>query len=237
MLQQLHGRRCDLHVQERDGPGGASIADGSQSSSLTATDAASNSATANFTATADSTAPVITAAVVANSSPSTLGFVRPSGTYILYASASDAGGIATVTANVSNLTAGQTALALTACTTGCTVGGVTYNYKSATQTAGAAIPAATSFTVTALDKAANSTMTSSSVTVDNTGPTVSGVAIANTTTTPPAGWARPLHRLRQRHRPERLTSVKANVSTITSGQTALASGVHHELHGGRRHLG
>lgn len=204
---------------------GASIADGSQSFSLTATDAASNSATANFTATADSTAPVITAAVVANSSPSTVGFVRPSGTYILYASASDAGGIATVTANVSNLTAGQTALALTACTTGCTVGGVTYNYKSATQTAGAAIPAgATSFTVTALDKAANSTMTSSSVTVDNTGPTVSGVAIANTTTNA-AGWLRKSGAYivyANATDQSGVTSVKANVSTITSGQTALA---------------
>jgi hypothetical protein len=202
---------------------GASIADGSLSFSVTATDAASNSAGASFTATADSTAPAVTAAVIANSSPSTVGFVKPGGAYILYANASDAGGIATLTANVSTLTSAQTALALTACS--CTVGGVAYGYKTASQTAGAAIAAgATSFTVTATDKAANSTMNSYSATVDNAGPTVSGVAIANMTTNA-AGWLRKSGAYivyANAADQSGVTAVKANVSTITSGQTALA---------------
>jgi hypothetical protein len=203
---------------------GASIADGSASFSVAATDAASNSATANFTATADSTAPVLTSAVIANSSPSTPGFVKPGGAYILYANVSDAGGIATLTANVSNVTPGQTALALTACAS-CTVGGVTYGYKTASQTAGAAIAAgSTSFTVTAVDKAANTTGSSYSVTVDSAGPTVSGVAVANTTTSA-AGWVRKSGAYivyANATDPSGVSSVKANVSTLTSGQTALA---------------
>jgi large repetitive protein len=204
---------------------GSAIADGAVTVPVTATDAAGNSASANAAATVDSTAPAITAATVVNSAPSMVGFTRPSATYVVYANASDAGGVATVTADVSNLTAGQTALALTTCASACTVGGVTYGYKSATKTAGAAIPAgATPFTVTANDKAANPTTGSYSVTVDTTGPTVTGVAIANTTTST-VGWIKKSGAYivyANASDPTGISSVKANVSTITSGQTALA---------------
>ena len=64
------------------------------------------------------------------------GWLRKSGAYNVYANATDAAsGILTVKANVSTITSGQTALALSACTTGCTIGGVTYAYKSANKTA------------------------------------------------------------------------------------------------------
>src|SRR6185437_16168854 len=98
-----------------------------------------------------------------------------------YANAADTAGLATVTADVSALTSGQTAVALSACTTTCTFNGVTYGWKSASKTAGASIAAGpTAFSVTATDKAVNATTGSYSVTVDATAPTVSGVAVANT---------------------------------------------------------
>ena len=71
---------------------GAAIADGSAKSfSVTATDAAANSATSSYTATVDSTAPAVTAAVVVNSAPSVVGFAKPSAAYVVYANAADAG--------------------------------------------------------------------------------------------------------------------------------------------------
>jgi hypothetical protein len=204
---------------------GSSISDGSTSFSVTATDGASNSATANFTATADSTAPALTAAVAVNSSPSTVGDVKPGGAYLVYANVSESGGIATLTANVTNLTPGQTALAMTTCTTSCTFGGVTYGYKTASQTVGAGIAAGvTSFTVTAADKAANTTGNTYSVTVDNAGPTVPGVAVANTTTNA-SGRVRKSGAYivyANATDPSGISTVKANVSTLTSGQTTLA---------------
>ncbi len=202
----------------------SSLADGSKSFSVTATDAALNSITSSSTATADSTAPTVTAAVVVNTSPSYVGYTKPSAAYVVYANAADTN-MATVTANVANLTSGQTALTLSACASGCTQGGVTYAYKSSSQTAGAAIAqGATAFSVTATDKAANTTTGSYSVTVDATGPTVSGVAIANTTTSAVgllkksgtyAVYANATD-------PTGIGSVKANVGSITSGQTALS---------------
>jgi len=204
---------------------GPAIADGSAGFSVTATDVAANTATSSYTATVDSTAPAVSAAAVVNSSPSDAGFVKPGAAYLVYANASDAGGFGTVTADVSALTSGQTALALSACTSSCTVGGVTYGYKSASKTAGAAIPAGpTAFTVTATDKAANATVSTGSVTVDATGPTVSAVAIANTTTNTP-GWVRASGAYivyANTTDPAGISTVKANVSTLTSGQTALS---------------
>lgn len=204
---------------------GSAIADGSASVSLTASDKAGNTATGSASATVDSTAPTVTGAVVVNGSPSAVGYLKPGNNYVVYANTGDTAGLATVTADVSALTAGQTAVALSACTTSCTYGGVTYGYQSASKTAGASIPAGpTAFTVTATDRAANATTGSYPVTVDPTGPTVSRVAIANTTTGA-AGW------LRQNgvyvvyantSDPSGVSSVRANVSTLTSGQTALA---------------
>jgi hypothetical protein len=204
---------------------GSALADGSAPVSLTAADKAGNSAAGSASATVDSTAPAVTGATIVNTSPSDAGYLKPGNNYVVYANASDAGGLATVTADVSALTAGQTALALSACTTSCTYGGVTYGYKSASKTAGAAIAAGpTAFTVTATDKAANATPGTYSVNVDSTGPTVAGVAVANTTTSA-AGWLRKSGAYivyANASDPSGISTVKANVSTITSGQTALA---------------
>jgi hypothetical protein len=202
----------------------SSIADGSKSFSVSATDAAANSLTSSYTATADSTVPAVTAAVVVNTAPSYVGYTKPSATYAVYANAADTN-MSTVTANVSNLTSGQTALTLSACASSCTQGGVTYAYKSTTQTAGAGIAqGATAFSVTATDKAANVTTGSYSVTVDSTPPTVSGVAIANTTTNA-VGLLKKSGTYAVYANATDVTgiaSVKANVGSITSGQTALS---------------
>jgi hypothetical protein len=208
---------------------GAAIADGSAPVGLTAADKAGNTAAGSASATVDSTAPAVTGAVVVNTSPSDPGYLKPGNSYVVYAGAADAGapasGIGTVTADLSALTSGQTAAGLSACTTACTYGGVTYAYKSGSKIAGAAIAAGpTGFTVTATDKAVNATTGTYSVTVDAAGPTVSGVAVANTTTNA-AGWLRKSGAYAVYANvadPSGVSSVKADVSAITSGQTALA---------------
>jgi hypothetical protein len=203
---------------------GSAIADGSTSVSLSAADRAGNTAGGSASATVDSTPPTVTGAVVVNTSPSDAGYLKPGNNFVVYANAADTAGLGTVTADVSALTSGGTAVAMSACTTSCTYGGVTYGYKTASKTAGAAIaPGSTAFTVTATDKAANPTTGTYSVTVDATGPTVSAVAVANTTTNA-AGWLRKSGAYAvyaNASDPSGVSSVKANVTTITSGQTAL----------------
>jgi hypothetical protein len=208
---------------------GPAIADGPVSVGVTASDKAGNTAGRSAAATVDSTAPAVTGAVLVNTTPSDPGYLKPGNSYVVYANAADAGspasGIGTVTADVTALTAGQTALVLSACTTSCTYGGVTYGYKSASKTAAGSVPAGpAAFAVTATDKAANSAPGSFSVSVDATPPTVPGVAIANTTTNA-AGWVRKggaYAVYANASDASGISSVKANVSTLTSGQTALA---------------
>jgi hypothetical protein len=208
---------------------GSAIADGAVSVGVTASDKAGNTAGGSAAATVDSAAPAVTGAVIVNSSPVDAGYLKPGNNYVVYASAVDTGspasGIGTVTADVSALTAGGTAVALSACTTSCTYGGVTYGYKSGSKTAGTSVPAgATAFTITATDKAANAASGTYSVNVDTTAPTVSGLAIANTTTSA-AGWVRKSGAYlvyANASDASGISSVKANVSTLTSGQTALA---------------
>ena len=113
------------------------LAEGPVAFTVTATDKASSATTGTFSVTVDNTAPTVTAVAVATTTTNAPGWLRKSGAYYVYANATDAAsGVYTVKADVSTLTSGQTALALTACTTGCTVGGVTYAYKSASKTAG-----------------------------------------------------------------------------------------------------
>ena len=128
---------------------------------------------------------------IANSTTNAAGWIRKSGAYYVYANATDAAsGMYTVKANVSTITSGQTALALTACTTGCTVGGVTYAYKSASKTAASTLPAGpASYTLTLVDKANNSSTSAVyAVTADNTAPVFGSAALATVATNVP-GYA------------------------------------------------
>jgi hypothetical protein len=87
--------------------------------------------------------------------------------------------VSTVTANVYNISAGQTAVALSSGSW--PAGGVTYNYRSAQLTAGALANGNRSFTVTATDAAANATLANGNVTVDSTAPAASGISASGGT--------------------------------------------------------
>ena len=132
---------------------------------------------------ADTVPPAVSSTVISKTALYLPGFIRQGGTYYVYANVADAGcapsGIATVRANVSTVTTGQTAVALLPGSYA--VGGVTYNYRSASVTANAALAAgAKAYTITSTDIATNSqTQTGYSVTVDNTRPTGSTVQTAN----------------------------------------------------------
>ena len=135
-----------------------------------------------ITAAPDFTPPAITATVVAKSLGGVTGFVRKGGTYFAYANVSadtgnPASGIATVKANLAELTGGQTEAALTAGTY--TAGGVTYNYRSAELTASATVEGVKTYSVTATDKAGNALTVNGNATVDNVVPTATDVQTAN----------------------------------------------------------
>ena len=122
----------------------AGLTQGTTSFTVSGTDNSSNTGTpTSFSVIADNTSPTVSAGVIVASATSGVGYVRQGGTYVVYASASDAGspasGIATVTADVSALNAGVTALSLPKCTSSCTIGGVTYGFKSAVTTAGSPV--------------------------------------------------------------------------------------------------
>lgn len=136
---------------------------------------------------ADTVPPAVSSTAISKTVQYLSGFVRQGGTYFVYANVADAGcapsGIATVRANVATVTTGGTAVALVAGSY--SVGGVAYNYRSASVTANAALAAgAKAYTITSTDNASNSqTQSGYSVTVDNTAPGASDVQTANGSTT------------------------------------------------------
>lgn len=113
------------------------------------------------------------------------GYIRQGGTYAVFANVSDAGGdctpsgVATVQANVSTITTGQTAVAVAAGSF--SVGGVAYGYRTASITADAILPAGTyAYSITSTDVATNSQIeTGYSVIVDNTRPSGADIQTAN----------------------------------------------------------
>lgn len=135
----------------------------------------------------DFRAPTASASVVAKNSPYLAGRIKQGGSYRIYANASDTGnpasGIATITADVSAITTGQTAVALTAGSF--SAEGVGYGYRSAALTAnGTLAEGAKAYTLTLSDSAANSKLQSGfSVTVDNTAPAAADVQAPNAGTT------------------------------------------------------
>lgn len=161
---------------------------------------------------ADTVPPTVGATVISKTTPYLAGFVRQGGTYYVYANVTDGGcapsGIATVRADVATITTGQTAVALASGTF--TVGGVAYNYRSASLTANATLVAgAKAYTITSTDVATNSqTQTGFGVAVDNTRPTASDVQTANGAAT--AG------------RPEANDTVTLTFAEVIDPQTVLA---------------
>jgi uncharacterized repeat protein (TIGR01451 family) len=106
----------------------------------------------------DTAAPTIARAVAAKTDGSaTPGTIRQGGDYYLYAQVSDDQSLSTVTANASSFDTGVTAASLSATGGPWTVGGLSYNYRSATLTANTALTTGNgySYTITAIDAATN----------------------------------------------------------------------------------
>jgi hypothetical protein len=126
--------------------------------------------------------PTVGVAAIAKTTGGSVGFIKRSGTYYVYAAPIDSGappsGIGTVKADVSTITTGQTAVPLVAGTYN--VGGVAYQYRSAQLTARSTLTAGTvAYSVTATDRAAGTTSASFSVTADITAPSASAVSATN----------------------------------------------------------
>jgi hypothetical protein len=98
--------------------------------------------------------------VIATAGSTTSGTINPSSAYFVYANVTDTGnpasGISTVTANVTNITTGQSAAALTTTGGPFTIDGVSYAYRSASLTANAGLTAGSkAYTIAMTDNAAN----------------------------------------------------------------------------------
>lgn len=133
-------------------------------------------------AVADFLPPSASASVIGKAEGGTAGYVRANGNYRVYANVTDSGNpaskTAAVKADVSALTAGQTAVALAAGSY--SFDGVTYNYRSAQLKVGSGISAgAKSYALTLLDGAGNAGVESFSVVVDNGPFTGSSFSTAN----------------------------------------------------------
>ncbi len=120
--------------------------------------------------------------MIAKSAGGAAGSIKQGGTYYVYANVTGSGtppaGLGSLTADVSAITTGQTAAALSSGSY--TVDGQSYNYRSARSPPRAACPAGTdAFTVKLTDSAGTATSTSYSVTVNNTAPRASDIQTAN----------------------------------------------------------
>ena len=146
--------------------------------------ASTGSSPANsFAAATDFVAPSASASVVGKTAGGTPGFIKQGGTYFVYANVSDTGnpasGVSTVRSNTSAITTSATATSLASGSF--TIGGVTYNRRTASVTANASLAAGPyTYSLTSTDVAANSrTQSGFTVTVDNTVPTGTDVQTAN----------------------------------------------------------
>ena len=136
-----------------------------------------------ITAASDFRAPTVERSVIARSASAPPGYVRQAGTYFVYANVTDDGnpasGVATVTADLSNVSTGITAATLSPGSY--TVDGVSYNYRSAAQVVTAVLSEGSkSYSVTATDADSNAgTRSDLNVTIDNTAPAGADVQTAN----------------------------------------------------------
>ena len=140
-----------------------------------------------FSAASDYRAPSVSTTTIAKTPGYSAAYVKQAGTYFIYANVADTGnpasGISTVTADVSAITTGATAVSLVSGSY--SAEGTSYNYRSASRVASNPLAAGSkSYTVTSTDVATNTrTQSGFSVTVDNTAPTASDIQTANGATT------------------------------------------------------
>jgi len=140
------------------------------------------SATNTVGTAADWTAPSVSSTVIAKQTGYLAGSIKQGGTYYVYANVADSGnpasGISTVKTDESAVTSGQTNVSLTAGSY--SVNGVSYNYRSALQTASSPLSGSKNYTITSTDALSYSRLqTGYSVTIDNAGPTATNISTAN----------------------------------------------------------
>lgn len=163
--------------------GGYLAGGGARSTLALMTESNARNGTFSAAASFDIVAPTVSSSVISKTSLYWPGSVKQGGAYFVYANVTDGGvvpsGVSSVTANVANVTIGQTAVALLAGSY--SIGGVAYNYRSASITASTPLVAGSkTYTITAADVAGNSATASGfSVTVDNTAPTGANVQTTN----------------------------------------------------------
>lgn len=126
--------------------------------------------------------PEVSASVIAKASGGRVGRIRPGGTYRVFANVTGSGdppaGLASLTANVSAITAGQSNVALTHGSY--TAGGQSYNYRSQQLTAGGSLSEGTyPYTVKLTDAGGTLTSSGFSAFVDDTRPTAADVQATN----------------------------------------------------------
>jgi len=117
----------------------------------------------------DTTAPTVSATAIGQVTGSSVdGYVQASTNYYVYANVTDAGsGVATVTANVNNVTTGATAVALSSSGGPFTSpGGTSYTYRSASLTANNQNGGSANFTVNATDGDGNTSSNSNNGSVN-----------------------------------------------------------------------
>jgi hypothetical protein len=140
------------------------------------------SAAATVATAADWTAPSAGAVAIAKPTGYLAGSIKQGGTYYVYANVTDSGnpasGVATVKTDESAVTSGQTNVSLTAGSY--SVNGVSYNYRTALQTATSPLSGIKSFTITSTDALSYSRLqTGYTVTVDNNPPTATNISTGN----------------------------------------------------------
>ena len=156
----------------------AGLTTGAKTFTLTGTDAVTNTATtSDYIVTADLAAPTLTRSVLAKTTGYSGSYLKPSGTYHVYAELADASsGVFSATANVADATTGQTALTMTTTGGPWTVEGQTYAWRSQSQlTANAGLTNGTgkTWSVTATDNAdvVSGALAGTTFTGDNAAPT------------------------------------------------------------------
>lgn len=163
-----------------------------------------------ISAIADWTAPSAEASTIAVSESGVPGYAKASSSYFVYAKVVDSGnppsGIASVKADVHNITSGQSAVSMVA--GAYQVGGVSYNYRSPQLTAGSGSGAKT-YSLALADSAANSASPGFSATVYGAFKG-SGIETANT-----SGGAE--------GRPEKGDTISFAFNNIPEAQTIVAN--------------
>jgi hypothetical protein len=163
--------------------GGFTAGGGAQTSLALMTDGSATNASFSTAASFDVVAPTVSTSVISKNTPYHPGFLAQAGSYHVYANVTDGGavpsGVASVTANTTSFDTGMTAVALVAGFY--SIGGVSYNYRSAPMSANGTLAAGSyGYTVTATDAVGNSaTYSGFSVTIDNTRPAASDVQTTN----------------------------------------------------------